>query len=67
MNTSNTEERKIRDKVKRERILNILKKTVIAIFLATAAVFALMVIYQVLEVLFVLAVLIVGSVRPRRW
>ena len=67
MNTLKTEERNENASVRREKLLEILKKILIAVFLAAAALIALVVIYQVLEVLFVLAVLVIGHIRPKRW
>lgn len=67
MNTLKTEERNENASVRREKLLEILKKILIAVFLAAAALLALVVIYQVLEFLFVLAVLVIGHIRPKRW
>ena len=67
MKIENTEERNELIAARREKLLDVFKKILIAVALAVAALLALVVIYQVLEVLFVLAVLVVGYIRPRRW
>ena len=67
MNTLNTEERKEQATARKEKLLDVLLGIFAVIVIIVAFAFAIAIASQILEVLFVLAVLIVGSVGPKRW
>ena len=67
MNTINTDERKADNSVRKGKAINILTKILFYAVIAVGAVFALVAIYQILEFLFVAAVLIIAWLCPKRW
>ena len=66
MNTLNREEL-VEKKAKKQIVIDVVKKILLILGIILAISLTLVVVYQVLEVLFILAVLIVGTVRPGRW
>lgn len=69
MNAINTTEQTTNHKSGLKKIGNILLKVLLGIGMAAVVIFALVVIYKILEFLFVTAILLIGGVGvlPRRW
>jgi hypothetical protein len=69
MNAINTNERKASAAVLKNKFWSTIKKITLYAFAAVAVVIRLIVLYQILEILFVAAILLVGwvGVVPRRW
>lgn len=69
MNANNTTEKTTNTKSGIKKLGSILLKILIGIAIAAVVIFALAVIYQILEFLFVAAILFIGwiGVCPRRW
>ena len=69
MNATKTKERTINFKEGLKKLGSILLKILIGIAIAAVVIFALVVIYQILEFLFVAAILLIGwvGIVPRRW
>ena len=69
MNTINTTEQTTNNKSGLKKIGNILLKILLGIGIAAVVFFALVVIYKILEFLFVAAILLIGwvGIVPRRW
>ena len=69
MNTINTDERKADNSVRKNKFWSTLKKVLLYTLAAVAAVVGLVVLYQILEFLFVAAILLIGwvGIVPRRW
>ena len=69
MNAANTTEKKTNTKGGLKKLGNIILKIMLGIVMAAVVVFALVVIYQILEFLFVAAILLIGwiGIVPRRW
>ena len=69
MNAINTTEQTTNNKSGLKKIGNILLKILLGIGIAAVVIFALVVIYKILEFLFVAAILLIGwvGIVPRRW
>lgn len=69
MNTINTDERKADNSVRKNKFWSTLKKVLLYTLAAVAVVIGLVVLYRILEFLFVAAILLIGwiGVVPRRW
>ena len=69
MNTINTDERKADNSVRKNKFWSTLKKVLLYTVAAVAVVIGLVVLYRILEFLFVAAILFIGwiGVVPRRW
>ena len=69
MNAINTTEQTTNNKSGLKKICNILLKILLGIGIAAVVIFALVVIYKILEFLFVAAILLIGwvGIVPRRW
>jgi cell division protein FtsL len=67
MNATNTNERKDENTARKGKALNILTKIFLYTVIAVVVVFALVALYQILEFLFVAAVLIIAWICPKRW
>ena len=69
MNAINTTEKTTKTKSGLKKLGSILLKILIGIAIAAVVIFALVVIYQILEFLFVAAILLIGwlGIAPRRW
>ena len=69
MNTINTDERKADNSVRKNKFWSTLKKVLFYALAAVAVVIGLVVLYRILEFLFVAAILLIGwiGVVPRRW
>jgi hypothetical protein len=69
MNTINTDERKADNFVRKNKFWSTLKKVLLYALAAVAVVIGLVVLYRILEFLFVAAILLIGwiGVVPRRW
>lgn len=69
MNAINTDERKVDTPVRKNKFLSILKKVFLYTLAAIVVVVGLVVLYQILEFLFVAAILLIGwvGIVPRRW
>ena len=69
MNAINTDERKVDTPVRKNKFWSILKKILLYTLAAIAVVVGLVVLYQILEFLFVAAILLIGwvGIVPRRW
>ena len=67
MNVINNDERKAEDSVRQGKALNILKKILLYTVAAISVVVVLAVLYQVLEFLFVGAILFFEWICPKRW
>ncbi len=69
MNAINTTEQTTNNKSGLKKIGNILLKVLLGIGMAAVVIFALVVIYKILEFLFVAAILLIGwvGIVPRRW
>lgn len=69
MNATKTNERTTNFKEGLKKLGSILLKILIGIAIAAVVIFALVVIYQILEFLFVAAILLIGwiGIVPRRW
>lgn len=67
MNAINNNERKADASAHQEKNLNILKKILLYTVAAIAVVFVLAVLYQILEFLFVGAILFLAWICPKRW
>ena len=65
----NTNEIRADNSVRKNKFLSILKKVLLYTLAAIAVVLALVVLYKILEFLFVAAILLIGwiGVVPRRW
>ena len=60
--------RTVNDKVmKKQKIANVLKKILLYTVIVVAALLTLVIIYQIFEVLFTLAILILAWLCPKRW
>ena len=69
MNTENINEKRADNAMGKNQSLNTLAKVLLYTFVAIMGLFALMVLYKIMEFLFVGAVLLIGwiGVLPRRW
>ena len=69
MNAINTNERKGDNSKSKNKFWSVLKKVLLYTLATIAVVLALVVLYEILEFLFVAAILLVGwiGVVPRRW
>ena len=69
MNTINTDERKADNSVRKNKFWSTLKKVLLYTLAAVAVVIGLVVLYRILEFLFVAAILFIGwiGIVPRRW
>ena len=69
MNTVNTNEKRANNSMRKNKFWSILKKVLLYTLAAISVVLALVVIYKILEFLFVAAILLIGwiGVVPRRW
>ena len=69
MNAINTNESKSDNSARKNKFLSTLKKVLLYTLGAVAVVIGLVVLYQILEFLFVAAILLIGwiGVVPRRW
>lgn len=69
MNAINTNERKASTSVLKNKFWSTMKKILLYAFAAVVVVIGLIVLYQILEILFVAAILLIGwvGVVPRRW
>ena len=69
MNTVNTNEKRADNSMHNNKFGSILKKVLLYTLAAIAVVLALVVLYKILEFLFVAAILLIGwiGVVPRRW
>ena len=69
MNAINTDERKADNVVRKNKFWSTLKKVLLYTLAAVAVVVGLVVLYQILEFLFVAAILLIGwvGIVPRRW
>ena len=69
MNTINTDERKADNSVRKNKFWSTLKKVLLYTLAAVAVVIGLVVLYRILEFLFVAAILLIGwiGVVPKRW
>ena len=69
MNTINTDERKADNSVRKNKFWSTLKKVLLYTLAAVAVVIGLVVLYRILEFLFVAAILLIGwiGIVPRRW
>ena len=69
MNTINTDERKADNSVRNNKFWSTLKKVLLYTLAAVAVVIGLVVLYRILEFLFVAAILLIGwiGVVPKRW
>ena len=69
MNTVNTNEKRADNSMHKNKFWSILKKVLLYTLAAIAVVLALVVLYKILEFLFVAAILLIGwiGVVPRRW
>ena len=69
MNTINTNERKADNFVRKNKFWSTLKKVLLYMLAAVAVMIGLVVLYRILEFLFVAAILLIGwiGVVPRRW
>ena len=69
MNAINTDERKVDTPVRKNKFWSILKKILLYTLVAIVVVVGLVVLYQILEFLFVAAILLIGwvGIVPRRW
>ena len=69
MNAINTTEQTTNNKSGLKKIGNILLKILLGIGIAAVVIFALVVIYKILEFLLVAAILLIGwvGIVPRRW
>lgn len=69
MNAINTTEKKTNIKSGLKKLGTILLKILLGVGIAAVVIFALVVIYKILEFLFVAAILLIGwvGIVPRRW
>lgn len=69
MNAINTNESKSDNSVRKNKFLSTLKKVLLYALGAVAVVIGLVVLYHILEFLFVAAILLIGwiGIVPRRW
>ena len=69
MNTVNGNEKRADTSMRKNKFWSILKKVLLYTLAAVAVVFALVVIYKILEFLFVAAILLIAwiGIVPRRW
>ena len=67
MNAINTNERKTDNSIRKSKFLNTLKKVLLYTVAAVAVVLVLAVLYQILEFLFVGAILFLAWICPKRW
>ena len=69
MNVINTTEKATNKKSGLKKLGNIILKILLGIGIATVVILALVVIYKIIEFLFVAAILLIGwiGVVPRRW
>ena len=69
MNAINTNERKTDNSIHKNKFWSTLKKVLLYTLAAVAEVIGLVVLYRILEFLFVAAILLIGwiGVVPRRW
>ena len=67
INTEKVKESKNPCSARKGKILNIIKKVLLCILVVAAVLLALVVIYQIVKVLFVLAILFIAWLRPGRW
>ena len=69
MNAINTNERKADNSKNKNKFWSVLKKVLLYTLATIAVVLALVVLYKILEFLFVAAILFIGwiGVVPRRW
>ena len=69
MNAINTNERKADNSKSKNKFWSVLKKVLLYTLATIAVVLALVVLYKILEFLFVAAILLIGwiGVVPRRW
>ncbi len=69
MNTINTDKRKADNSVRKNKFWSTLKKVLLYTLAAVAEVIGLVVLYRILEFLFVAAILLIGwiGIVPRRW
>jgi cell division protein FtsL len=69
MNAINTNESKTDNPVRNNKFWSTLKKVLLYTLVAVAVVIDLVVLYQILEFLFVAAILLIGwiGIVPRRW
>lgn len=67
MNATNTNERKADISIRKSKFWSTLKKVVLYTLTAIAIVLILAVLYQILEYLFVGAILVLAWICPKRW
>ena len=70
MNTATATERKNNNTARKEKIINVIKKVLLYTGIAIGGIFLLVALYQILQFLFVGAILLIawlGPVFPRRW
>lgn len=67
MNAINTNERKADNSIRKSKFWSTLKKVLLYTVAAVAVVLILAVLYQILEFLFVGAVLFLAWICPKRW
>ena len=69
MNVINTNKKRAYTSMRKAKFLNVLKKVLLCTIAAVAVVLTLVVLYKILEFLFVAAILLIGwiGVVPRRW
>ena len=69
MNTVNANEKQADNSVRENKFWSVLKKVLLYALAAIAVVLTLVVLYKILEFLFVAAILLIGwiGVVPRRW
>ena len=67
MNAINTNERKTDNSIRKSKFWSTLKKVLLYTLAAVAVVVVLAVLYQILEFLFVGAILFLARICPKRW
>ena len=69
MNAINTNERKVDNSIRKNKFWSVLKKVLLYTLATIAVVLALVVLYKILEFLFVAAILLIAwvGIVPRRW
>jgi cell division protein FtsL len=67
MNAINTNERKTDNSIRKSKFWSTLKKVLLYTLAAVAVVVVLAVLYQILEFLFVGAILFLAWICPKRW
>lgn len=67
MNAINKNERKTDNSIRKSKFLSTLKKVLLYTVAAVAVVLVLAVLYQILEFLFVGAILFLAWICPKRW